>query len=675
MAEPTKAERDTLDLVERLWTEATSGLHFSIDGDTLWDIRVRNARRFLGDAWDTDPRPGMKHVVLNRTGSSILTTVSVQTEQPLRLKISPFETGDEPLYYLTGRGVRMVNRARTEGALDLGDVGEDELQPGVELPPEIGETVEALTREQVDPLTGAPMPALLEHGRDLITVDDNLVATEMQSLGEAKFREAYWDYYATELTTLSNVTGDQGLLYEWDAEAARAYLHCPNWTNVRFDPRSTWVDNAGYVMFDQLLTKEAAIKQFPKHREAIKRIATDAPQGERPDVGSDGRKEGGQESWVSVIGDTDPSQSIETTQKMVTVRTLWRRNEDFPMEAPDAAEKGLISESTDPEQMGLFVLPNGDTVNPDQARWPKRKGLRQVQVIVEADLIVFDDECPYTDIPMPWMKNIPIQYSPYGQGEPFRLEDISQTINRILSLIEDSLRYNAHAEEIFPESVATALKARFDDFRSHPGQIRVLPDDVYEDYVMDRQRQGFAVDGPTIPDSWIRLLQTLIHEHQKLAGDTDVFQGEPPGADVSGVAIDTLQASGSRVMAYKARSLEWTFTWVAKLMLDSIVKWMPDDQWELYLSKYGAAVRNAIKKKAKRMKYDVIVEAVAGRAAKEQETLQRASLMQNHISGESYLEMLGHPDPRGETRKFEEQQKRRLAPQQGVESPGSDVPA
>jgi hypothetical protein len=110
-------------------------------------------------------------------------------------------------------------------------------------------------------------------------------------------------------------------------------------------------------------------------------------------------------------------------------------------------------------------------------------------------------------------------------------------------------------------------------------------------------------------------------------------------------------------MALKAKFLEWSFEWISRLLVDSVTEWMTDEEWDKYSMKYGGAVREALRSRAKNLAYDVRVEAVAGRAAVKRLDAAKAesALRNNAITRRTYLEMIDLPDAEGEViRKREE---------------------
>ena len=678
--------------MKRLWHDAKAKLDQYVEvGSTLRQVRIRNMRRYLGDHHDRSPGKGMVQSTLNKTGAAIVTTAAVQTELPWRLNLTARESGEIPVYFLTSRGLRKIQQATQslangQGGLSFsGGLSVSSLSPLTQLPEEMGEQLEKFTRARFDPLTGQMVPAILEEDRDLIMVTDAMCATQMQTVCEALYSATNIDMYTAEAETLTNIVGDQTISFQWNLQTSRPVWALPNWTNVLFDPKAQWVNDCRYCFLDQRVPVLEAAGRYPSFKDQIRSLATGRGSAGDPDSqggGSvSGAKEGGSSSWQNSTSQSYPGildpESEDTAEQFVTIRTFWKRGELFrtpkgssPDQDEGAENHGKVS-SEDSEDL----LKNSEVTEEEL-----ENGIRQIQYWVEGDRIVEDVRCPYADIPLPWMKNRLLPYSPYGIGEPFNLESLQNIINRIVTVIENTIRYNQYPEEILPTSVKQSLGEQLEQFRKHPGRVIELSDDTFEMLArLTGGRFNFGSPAPEVPASLVQLLQIFLREFQTIAGDVDVIGGQPPSSDTSGVALDTLQAAGSRVMAFKAKHMEWTFEYLSRLMIDAVVQWMPDEVWLRWTSKYQGAVLQAIRDRSKNLEFDIRVEAVAGRTANKRLKVAQANQMRDRgdLSRETYLEMNDHPDPQGEMERIEneiQRQQMSAANQMAAASPGEEQP-
>ena len=182
MAERTP-EQEAYDLVVRLWDEARAGLELTLDGKTLWELRDRNARRYLGDHWDTRPKENLKQATINRTGAAIIATTSVQTAVPLKLQVTPQQSQDEALVYLTDRGIRRLKRLIADGIISPESFPLEIITSEKPVSQQVAEALEMLLETQMSP-DGMPMPPLLKEDIHVVQVTDQKVAETLQIIAE-----------------------------------------------------------------------------------------------------------------------------------------------------------------------------------------------------------------------------------------------------------------------------------------------------------------------------------------------------------------------------------------------------------------------------------------------------------------------------------------------------------
>lgn len=291
---------------------------------------------------------------------------------------------------------------------------------------------------------------------------------------------------------------------------------------------------------------------------------------------------------------------------------LW----PFQHAMPDG--RPLVFDLDHPPQ---YFLPNGEPVSPDDDAWPMRYGIRQAQFLRDAQRIIDEGECEYCEVPMCWTKNKPIQYSPYGQGEPIVVNDLQQFINRLATTIYNIVRWNAYPAEILPKSLKQDLEAAGVHFSARPNQSIGIEDATFDRYLgPEGKRQSFHIQPMPLPDYAIKLLSQLMTTFDQLGGNVDVLQGRPPGADDSGVALAQLTANAKGPLGFKSKFAEDSLARMGRLIFDAIMKFAPEDELAKYFRQYPPHVWAVLRDAMKCADWDVQVELVSGKGANKAQT-------------------------------------------------------
>ena len=678
---PDEKERRAAELVERLWADASAGLELVIGGKTLWEIRERNARRFLGDMWDTEPPENFEQATINRTQHAIETSASVQIERPWTLDVTAVETDDPGGWWITHKGInklKMVARDLTD--MRTGEVvrpaqvnlehlnfGIDQLSPSFPLDDDDAQELVLLTEPHVDQMTGQQMPAVLEMDVDIVHLTDAKCAEEMQRIMEVMLEKAHVTLVTHYAQTLCDIHGDQAIMFEWDSDRHLMKLSVPNWTNVRFDPRGFWVSDLNYCLAQQLMPLDQALDEFPKARESLKKAQADGVlQGSGDVSGSQFDESTSSNRFYSQSGNESESRHSRQLRTVVRVRTLWKKT-IFDERLADHKKEPQLTEGD--ESLGMMEegragrsteqLESGRLTDEPRPSFHPRYGIRQIKVLVETNTVLEDIRCPYPEFPLPYLKNTVIPYSPHGMGDPHRLEDLQNMINRIASYILNTMRMGMFSEQMLPGTVYDFLDEK-DSLHRHPGRVIRMDDDLWLEYFSRAGGSSFIIEPPTVDNSWVNLLFGLISQFKELSGDTDALSGQPVSSEASGRLQENVEGAASRDKSYKAATLEHTFEWICRMLLDAIVEWMPDTEIDRYLSRYAGAVREAMRSRMKSGGYDLKVKGAQGRHAHQRMRAQMADAMRarGDITRETYLDMMEHPDPHGEAMRVEEEIRR-----------------
>lgn len=674
-------DTQTISLVDDLLREALSKLDEYIDGEiSLVDSWIRSQRRMLGDHWDHDPKHDEEHVVLNYVATAIIAITSVQTETDLRPEFTAVESDDEPIWYLSERAGLILVDLEDEGLIDLDSLFADQEPPEVSpIPPgkegdiaekerfrvasqEAAEAFEDLKTKQLagehpishaqvkvlqkltepwpalitDPMTGQKIEVMQDpaiESDDLIAVTDALAAGEFQRVHDALFEAARGSFYFKQNEYQNNIFGHQAMLFEFTDDWQFKFWN-PNVLNVLIDPLASCIEEARYLIYDELIDADQAKIQFPDAKEDIDRTASDARNsmvmGSRR--GNWHGNSMGSDSYISGRG----YGGVDIQRPMLTVRTTWIRNgASYAMSPQQAIDRGQVMFIHEPgkyegvevesvDEPGYYLIERDPQtheivglmpVSQDDKQWPSALGIRQIKTLVEADRVVDDGECAYSDFPAAWNVNIPIPFSPYGMGEPIRLEKLSQIINRLASILATVVRHYQYPQLLFPASVYQALKDAGVDTFARIGQAWAIDDGLYDEYVGKDGTKRFQMDPPSIPQGYFELLPEMIRIFEQLSNHNQALQGNAPTADASGRAIEALVSSARGAIAFKAERTQDALERMGRITAHAIQTMMPSDIWRKYASSYGPAVVEAIREKVKSLRFDVSVSVTGGKGA------------------------------------------------------------
>jgi hypothetical protein len=688
------AELRTVDMAMRLYDEAASGLLIKPDGaNTLSELRIRAGRRYMGDQWDSEPATGRTHQSIPDAQNAVITQTATQNEQSPQIMLTAVETDSAPEYYLSRRGYMKLMIAMTEGRIQM-TVDLSPLQGGGMVEDEaIGVMLEGLTIPRANPMTGDFEPVLIE-GTDLLIVTDATNAEALQTILDRQFAESFWDFYWLENSTNANIFGNQAIVFSWDTKRHRGMLHNPNFTNVLHDPISTWTHNTRYEILTEYISASRAIKEFPRFAKSIANQsqefnASATDDTTQSDFSWNSRSNYGHVNWDS---------------SLVAIRTFWVRDVPYrPMEEGDAVNANIVEpieqQQIDPatgeavldemglpviEQIGYRLVDTGDETVPGAANWPTEivegyddydasgviddelsqqiasgevhLGIRQFKILIGADRVIEDLECPYENIPMTSSKNIPLPFSPYGLGEPIRLESLLHAKDVVFSILYDNCRYDGMPQSFLPASIASAIE-KSGAQAGTPNSAIVVDDEDFKEFRQLAGEFGFAIKREPIYESLVRFLDHITAAIDRLSNNTEAIQGTMPTSDTSGRAIEALQSGTRGLMKFKSETLQMAVEWVGRLWVDAIVNWLPDEEWDKYLSKYPSPIRQKIREKARTTKYDIRAEVVAGRGASKRADQEKAlaQIDRGALSKESFLKAMEHPDPKGELQKINDE--------------------
>lgn len=545
-----------------------------------------------------------------------------------------------------------------------------------------------LTDQWADPTSGGMMPPVLAEN-DITKLDDALDARKAQQAFDAVYDASSGDFYTTENELYCNIYGHAPMLFQWDVQLNLPRYSNPHILHVYPDPMATRVEDMDYLIIDAVISADRAKSIWPDLAELIdnsssvgarssaewlysstsrltnftRRMLTIRTMWERhqrvPMTVDEALKQGKcQKVNAQVYAKNDGSEYIgdahevtHTPAPPVPAMPDQASMDGSPLldvsaSPPEAAPPppapapgcytGLDHDDTSEpltplEERELLILPTGEQTAQGSPNWPHTIGIRQAQMIVEVNRIVENIRCPFADIPIAWNVNIPIPYSPYGQGEPVRSEDPQQIVNRIVTILHAHARYYQYPMEIWPQTLLDRMKKSGTQNWSRPGRVVGLPDEDWKALSAARATGMFAIP-PPVPASLVNLLELMLKEVDRIAGNVGVMQGEPPSPDSSGTAIRELQSSAMGASGFKAKFSEWRSDRLAMLTLDAMTKWMPEQQWREILSELPWPIVKLMIERIKKKRWTIKTEIASGRGYNRQVTHQEA--LQQYMGGQ-----------------------------------------
>lgn len=664
------------------WTSGNSGLN---DGLTREGAGV--------SAGISTTEDGLHRLTINRTQTGIISGLSVQHERPTVVRLKPQESMDEPDYFLRpvkSREMLALANATSEdqvfyfahdaesmvelakmaqaGQVEVTGFSRYQLAGLAPLRADQAQAVQAImpgivlvefTLAQMrgeEPFGKFEADTLMRAAgvldNELYRINDRAVTEVGQRMFDNRTGLAGLEFFLVQNGVNCAIFGHQPFVVQWNREKHIPVFCNPNILNVGIDPNATRIEDADYVLVDSVIDAEKAKVRWPKHAKAIEEAAQ---TGQVPDV----------------HGERGSDFGRQYERQMLTVTTAWRRHAKYPMTEDEAVSAGLVSRIEPAEAVlgedgtivqeavaGGYVLTETNMpVDPASDQWPKASQVRQIQVLPENQIVLSDQRCPWSDIPIGWNVNIPIPYLPYGQGEPVRLEDLQQAVNRLLSILHNHARYYQFPMMLWPRSLVALMEKSGVSAYAKPGRMVPVDDAIWMQLVVNGGR-GLTLQPPPVPPSYVELLRLLLGEIDRMGGNVGVMQGEAPNSNASGTMVAQLQQAAKGPLGFKARHAQWMLEHVARVTLDAIVKWVPESVWAEVCNQYPWPVLRHIRQRIKPEMFDVEVEIVTGGGVvKEIEKAESRELYKDGLlDRRTTMERCGVADPEAVERRINQEQ-------------------
>lgn len=584
-------------------------------------------------------------IVYNRVMNAVLAMLAGQVSNPPKIQFSARETGEPPIYYLNGfikhplvQQLAAQSGAGSDGAAEAaatyGD-GHPEsaraaAEAGMSVPLEepfvsmlkqeieLGKMLEAEAR-----MNGQPVPVDIVPEEALIEITDQTTAQFTQVVFDALWEQCGGLEATAENILNKKVLGWQATLFEFDrgrisfGESPVTITNVEG-SNVDLDPLTSSFRRGRYKILYEPVSAEEGIAKYPDAADAIRGKSTSGTLNSR------------RRSRQSRLMD------LEFSRDMCLVRTCWIRDWAYPMSPDEAVECGKVSvdivDTGEVEQVpdmatGTVLerpvtrqtMVSADTgeqdVMPGHPSWPMVYGIREIRDI-EGE-IIFDRRCELPDIPIAVNINIPVPFSPYGIGEPDRLDGLQMAINKILSDLVEHHHRAAFPVEVRHEGLHTALGKEISTARVQAASGVIADQTLFEMAGGDIGKLISYLDPPQMGmDAW-RLLEFLVTAIDREANNSDVQQGNAP-AGTSGEWVANLQAAANQVAQVTSKATEAWLKDLVRLFVHFITREMTVEDIGKYTSKYPPAIIEAFSRKQKSLYLDLSVEVQSGTAAAKQ---------------------------------------------------------
>jgi hypothetical protein len=380
--------------------------------------------------------------------------------------------------------------------------------------------------------------------------------------------------------------------------------------------RTAWLRNAAFPM-----TEEEALATGKLVREEV----TEVIEEPKPEIDPIELGEGlvNPEAAGGVLGGGEPvpelgQESVDESPQEQAGEASIDRGDSVDVPEPEAggvpAEAGsevpAVAEVIEPVRTAtrvVYRLPDGQETSPDADNWPTRPGIRQIRIIVNK--VVDDRECEFWDIPLCHNVNVPLPYSPFGQGEPQRLEGLQKALNAIISDVVNMYDNHSAPSVMLPQSVNDRMPAWAREMYTAPyGTKAVVPDDLWQ---LFGGKLSTYIDPPSVPTDAYQIIELLLRLMDETSGHTEVLQGKA-SASWSGEAIGALQKAAKGTIGFKSRRTERVLKRLVRLMVTNIIHRMTAEDWARYVGKYPVHVLYALQDHAKSVDIDISIEITSG---------------------------------------------------------------
>ena len=573
----------------------------------------------------SDAEGNRKYRAIDRIGSTLQIQASVMTETSPHPHFVPRETNEPPEWYMRPSGAQ-----RLQPFADQIQLRPDQMAGRA--------PIDDTTAQQLlmlpDPQGDGTAPLLTAD--DMVAVTDQLAAEALSQELTSQWTLAHGNEMARRYIYSMLTVGWRDLMFQWDGDEHRGSL-------LDLHPFDVWHDrwkmtngDGEYTIVRQIIPLSEAKREYPFIPEETLREMVRSPELNPFWGGRKGEK-------------YEQAQDRQTLERW----TVFHRNAMFERDPEDAIGRGLVEPATDVQQREIEdpasgeIIPgapeevpitdeetgepvyrlldeSGDPqgeamlVKPGDAAWPKRRGLQQIEML--GDVLLYEGESDFSDIPVARAINYPIADSFYGQGEPQRLAALQEMYNRIWTLLGEYARYFAQPQKAVPVSVMDRMEEEVGQLWSSASQVIGVPDDLIHQF-RSIENCIKTLDVPQLQPAFMRMLEIIEREMDTIGGTVMVMRGEAK-SEWSGETVKSLQGAARGPIGDKARSVGYALEHIVRVWGNAIIDFLPLDEWANRNRKYPPVVLQAMRDRIKRVGFDVVAEVSgSGPREKRQENL------------------------------------------------------
>lgn len=196
-----------------------------------------------------------------------------------------------------------------------------------------------------------------------------------------------------------------------------------------------------------------------------------------------------------------------------------------------------------------------------EAKYPNGR-----RIVVANGVVLSDDHNPFDDGGFPYVPFLNYEQSDtfWPMGDVEHLDEVNNDINKIVSRLNDWIRYSAHSYIIYDK------EANIDeDSMDNLEGAKILK---------DKGGDVNIVSPPPMPASIFEWLNQCKSDLEIISGIREVLQGRDPKAGKSGVAFERLQEFALSRIRKKARNIDNGLVKLGELFISRIKQFYPEER-------------------------------------------------------------------------------------------------
>lgn len=443
-------------------------------------------------------------------------------------------------------------------------------------------------------------------------MNDEYTAKTMQKQLDEDWRKTKVDKWLRSRVLANAIEGWSLPLYEFDTRTKQHLLRRNSITQTYIDQSCEEIDDAVEAGIDLYLDLDEAIALYPEHRDALllnrvgNSMATPGTGGlvpvnfggtfERPmvikvvwwirqqPVGINAAVEAGLVEAREVIdessllaaegvrggavrvgaaGDQDGATGTTDGPEAGGSETVEAHPAEGGAELPSMPEgigSGAPQVAT---RLGYFLPASNTEVTPASPDWPV--AIRQISIV--GNTLIEDLVCPFPDLPILHMRNVPVVNRPWGIGEPFGTKNLQDAYSNITTDAVKNADFGAYPIVTMPQALKAQLEMETGKAFVEPGQVFGLPDP------WDKLPQPpiHIIAPPPFPESSANVREMIKEDFEQLSGRPGIKSGESPAPNASGALVANLLSAADEPLNFKAQEISYLVEKLAGLMLFSIL--------------------------------------------------------------------------------------------------------